>query len=283
MIFRLRYLNHDFELPPGKFLIGRSTECQLSLDDPLVSRKHALLTVTEDFVEVADLGSRNGVQLNAEKIGLPRRVMIGDRITVGSQEMVLTTPGVAASPGLDPSTTIRIGHETMTNLEPVRTRADSVTREAGEGSTLRAETAKRDAFRLLGGVADKALALGRAEEAERLLSTVLGHVLQTLRSGGQLDASIIDQAGLYAARLASATAKGAWVDYVIELHFLAVRPCAGATVDELHSVVRKVKSVDLAGLRAYVKLLRDKSATFGPAERFLVQRIEGLERLVTLK
>ena len=45
MPFRLRYLAHDFELPEGPFVIGRSGDCQLSLDDPLVSRRHATLQV----------------------------------------------------------------------------------------------------------------------------------------------------------------------------------------------------------------------------------------------
>ncbi len=34
MAFRLRYLAHDLELAVGDFVIGRSTECQLSVDDP---------------------------------------------------------------------------------------------------------------------------------------------------------------------------------------------------------------------------------------------------------
>ena len=42
----LRYNDHDIDLPPGEFVIGRAANCQLSLDDPLVSRNHATLTVT---------------------------------------------------------------------------------------------------------------------------------------------------------------------------------------------------------------------------------------------
>src|SRR5258708_7801250 len=46
MRFRLRYLQHDLELTEGQFAVGRNASCQLSLDDPLVSRRHAILYVS---------------------------------------------------------------------------------------------------------------------------------------------------------------------------------------------------------------------------------------------
>ncbi|HEX7663979.1 MAG TPA: FHA domain-containing protein, partial [Polyangiaceae bacterium] len=38
--------------------MGRNASCQLSLDDPLVSRRHALIIVAGGQVTVQDLGSR---------------------------------------------------------------------------------------------------------------------------------------------------------------------------------------------------------------------------------
>lgn len=277
MVFRLRYLHHDFELPPGRFLIGRSTDCQLSLDDPLVSRKHALLTVTDDAVEVQDLGSRNGVLVNDEKISGPRQIGHGDRIMIGSQSMVISVPQSEPLTMRNVASDRVMAHVTVTAMEPVRGSQVDQVEMRDEG------TSKRDAFRLLGGVADKALVLGRAEEAERLLSTLLSHVLQTARSGGEVDESLVDQAGYYGAKLAGATGKGSWVNYVVELHTLLRRPCTAATIDELHAVLRKVKDIDLVALRSYVRVLREEAGQLGPAQKFLVQRIEGLERLVTVQ
>ena len=85
----LRYNHHDIELPEGQFVIGRAADCQLSLDDPLVSRNHATLTVTSDTVIVADLGSRNGVVVNGTRIPGPTKLAHLDRVTVGSHDMVL--------------------------------------------------------------------------------------------------------------------------------------------------------------------------------------------------
>jgi len=89
MPFRLRYLAHDLELPLGDFAVGRSADCQLSVDDPLVSRRHAIIRVRRDGVSVEDLGSRNGVLVNGVRIEGVREVADGDRIQIGSQEMTL--------------------------------------------------------------------------------------------------------------------------------------------------------------------------------------------------
>ena len=70
---------------------------------------------------------------------------------------------------------------------------------------------------------------------------------------------------------------------MVALYTAVHRPFPAPLVDELHAVLRKTTAVDLAGLRAYVDLLREGSTAFGPADRFLVQRIEGLERLAALK
>ena len=90
-------------------------------------------------------------------------------------------------------------------------------------------------------------------------------------------------AARFAAKLATATAKGAWADYVIELYHAQGRPCPAPVVDELYNAFRKVNAIDLGRLRGYVAHLREKQATLGPAERFLFQRIEGLERLAALR
>jgi S-DNA-T family DNA segregation ATPase FtsK/SpoIIIE len=52
----------SWTLGPGSYSIGRADECDISLSgDPQVSRHHAVLTVTDEGVVVADAGSANGV------------------------------------------------------------------------------------------------------------------------------------------------------------------------------------------------------------------------------
>ena len=64
---------------------------------------------------------------------------------------------------------------------------------------------RADAFKLLGGVAEKALAMGRAAEAERLLASPLADVIETSRMGRPVPPYLVDQAAKFSANSPSAT------------------------------------------------------------------------------
>jgi hypothetical protein len=142
---------------------------------------------------------------------------------------------------------------------------------------------KLDRFRLLGGVAEKAFAMGRADEAERVLASSLADVLETSRAGKTVLLPLAEQASRFAARLATLTGKGSWVDYAVEIYATLDRPAPAIVIDELYAAFRKVTTADVGRLKAYVEALRVQLPSFGPADRFLFQRIEGLERLATLR
>jgi predicted component of type VI protein secretion system len=296
MRFRLRYQHHDLALGDGQFVVGRSAGCQLSLDDPLVSRRHAMLEVLRDVVTVEDLESRNGIIVNGQRITGKIAIQAGDKILIGSQELVLLRgrenalretvnhPGRGTLTRIPAASDVVVGAPAPVAPPAIETPApppkEELTGEVeGDSSTVRRVTA----FKLLGGVAEKALAMGRADEAERLLAGPLADIVESTRNGKPVSAWLVDVAAKLAAKLATATAKGAWADYVIELYQAQGRPCAATVVDELNSAFRKVNAIDLVRLRAYLAELREKQATFGPAERFLLQRIEGLERLAALR
>jgi pSer/pThr/pTyr-binding forkhead associated (FHA) protein len=64
------------------FVIGRSRECDLVLDDPNVSRQHAELRREDGGWAVHDLGSTNGIKLNGKR-SRGGRLNPGDEITLG--------------------------------------------------------------------------------------------------------------------------------------------------------------------------------------------------------
>jgi predicted component of type VI protein secretion system len=291
MRFRLRYLHHDLDLSEGQLTVGRSSACQLFLDDPLVSRRHAIFFVTDKIVSVEDQLSRNGVLVNGERISGRAELQIGDKILIGSQELTLLAAS-AASSAVDPNLARKTLSRVPTQDEEGGFQAPAVI-ERGPiqianltGSELDSDPSavrRINAFKLLSGVAEKALALGRAEEAERLLSAPLVELVEASRAGHQLSPSLVDTVTRFAAKLAAVTGKASWADLVIELYHAQGRPCAAPVIDELNAAVRRVSALDVVALRAYLALLREKQATFGPAERFLLQRLEGLERLAALR
>jgi predicted component of type VI protein secretion system len=284
MRFRLRYLHRNLDLTEGRFTVGRSSDSQLFLDDPLVSRQHAIIIVQGGSIAVEDLKSRNGVLVNGLRISKRTELRPGDRVLIGAQELTV----VAVRGESSDDAAAGIGRMTLTRV-PTQEEGEAglgvpVTDPAAAGVDTEASTIRRvNAFRLLSGVAEKALALGRAEEAERLLSAPLTELVEASRAGQRLAPPLVDAMARFAAKLASSTAKGSWADYVVELYQAQSRPCPAAVIDELNNAVRRVSAIDLVRLRAYLAMLHEKQSTFGPAERFLLQRIEGLERLAALR
>ena len=69
-----------------RMTIGRSRECELVIDDPNVSRRHAELRKTIEGWMVADLGSTNGVKLNGRRVK-EEVLRPGDKITLGLVEL----------------------------------------------------------------------------------------------------------------------------------------------------------------------------------------------------
>ena len=289
MRFRLRYLHHDLALNEGQFVVGRSAGCQLSLDDALISRRHAMLVVSGDTVTVEDLESRNGVLVNGQRITARTTIHAGDKITVGTQELTLLSARAVSSKD---TMSLPAATATLTKIPAIeisverpdpseRTDTGMEEQHGGEDSSM---VRRVTAFKLLGGVAEKALAMGRVDEAERLpRGPAERRHRRASRHGRHVSPWIVDIAARLAAKLATATTKGAWADFVIEVYQSQGRPCPAPVVDELNNAFRKVNAIDLVRLRAYLATLREKASSLGPAERFLLQRIEGLERLAALR
>ncbi|MBK7581744.1 MAG: FHA domain-containing protein [Myxococcales bacterium] len=267
--FSILYRGHRFELKPGTLVVGRGTGCQLVLDDALVSRKHAEIEVTASSATLVDLGSVNGVFVNGTRAGGRQVLADGDKLVIGQQELTLFA---AANPTLLPeSPTARLSAETLVGLE------SPLARTADESEA----THQGDALSLLGGVVDKVLALGRGDEAERILGNYLRNYLAMAQRSQAVTPDGAERAVAYAVKLASATGKAEWVDYGFALYSVLKRPLPNVIVEQLYTVLRQTKGVDLTLLRSYVEILRSVSARLGPTERFLAQRIEGLERLAS--
>ena len=153
---------------------------------------------------------------------------------------------------------------------------------SGGGESLEAEpTHQGDALELLGGVVDKMLAMNRGEEAERVLASFLKSYLANVRKARTAAPEVAEKAARYAVKLAAVTRRAQWAEYPFELYHVVVRPMPAAVVDHLYTVLRQVPDVRVSLIRDYVASLRSAADRFGPADRFLVQRIAGLERLAS--
>jgi pSer/pThr/pTyr-binding forkhead associated (FHA) protein len=88
MKYRLRFILQEFDLPTGPTFLGRDDDCEVTLDDGLVSRRHARIDVDDSGASITDLGSRNGTHVNGVRTRGTTTLVHRDRIRLGRDEMV---------------------------------------------------------------------------------------------------------------------------------------------------------------------------------------------------
>tara|TARA_B100000073_G_scaffold215423_1_gene179056 strand:+ start:192 stop:539 length:348 start_codon:yes stop_codon:yes gene_type:complete len=71
------------------YFIGRSSSNSIILDDITVSRKHALLSVSNENIKIQDNNSTNGIYVNDE-IKNSHILKSGDKIQIGKYLLLLT-------------------------------------------------------------------------------------------------------------------------------------------------------------------------------------------------
>jgi pSer/pThr/pTyr-binding forkhead associated (FHA) protein len=265
LVPHLRRGHQEHRLERPTLIIGRGVSCDIQVSSALVSRRHARLTLTNLGVGVEDLGSRNGVFVNSERVVGSTRLRPGDRVTVGDEVFVYG--------------------ENEEPLEHRATELDIPSQRSPRDSFSDADsvlaTRSADIFQLLASVVDKALALGRGDEAEHLIAAHLRAALADAQAGGSLASDIARTAAGYAVKLAGATGKAEWLDYAIKLYAALRLVLPLALVDEMYVLLRRVRGLDLVALRSYTEQLRERASELAPAERFVLQRLSGLERLAS--
>jgi predicted component of type VI protein secretion system len=91
-VYYLDWRGVRLRIREGETVIGRGVGCELHIDDPTSSRRHAAVDLRGGRLTVRDLGSRNGTFLNGDRVQQPRPLAKGDRLLVGES---LFTVGVA--------------------------------------------------------------------------------------------------------------------------------------------------------------------------------------------
>ena len=100
-----------FSLTRKRTLLGRSKDCDLCLDSPVVSAEHARIVRSAEGFGIEDLGSTNGVTINGRRLGPDELQPIGHGDAVAISDHVLLfvdKSGVTDAHGLS---TIRVDRE----------------------------------------------------------------------------------------------------------------------------------------------------------------------------
>ncbi|WP_394821046.1 FHA domain-containing protein [Pendulispora albinea] len=249
--YRLRFLLQEFDLARGATLIGRSAECHVTIEDPLVSRQHAKIVISGDVAIFEDLGSRNGVKVNGSPIKGSVRLKDGDRLRIGTQELVFCEVGAGIAPPAKTTgflrycAACRLPYPQELAACPAcgateQTDEDTLSGQFGASSKQAAWSVQ-----LLVEVTEKALALGRTSDAVRMLQRAKVQLEERLSTGGNVEGDQVEGLARSALRVALAASDPAWACWALHLYD-ELRFYPSRTVVEALREVGKKYPADLA-------------------------------------
>jgi adenylate cyclase len=166
------------------FLVGRSATCDLPVQDPTVSRRHAELELMGAGVRVKDLGSTNGTYLDGVRV-IDALATPGSRVAFGKVDFEVVAEQVEAV--APPEELLDEGSLDATILRqvPVSGRAD-IAAQLGEGrrgaSLLKigGDSLEDRQGRKLNLLLDIAKELSQQTEVDRLLDRIVGLTFQVM-------------------------------------------------------------------------------------------------------
>jgi pSer/pThr/pTyr-binding forkhead associated (FHA) protein/tetratricopeptide (TPR) repeat protein len=75
--------HEGYDLIGDEIIIGRDPDCDISLEDPKISREHAKITLKDQKFYIADCGSSNGTFVNHKQIVEEKELTSSDQIQLG--------------------------------------------------------------------------------------------------------------------------------------------------------------------------------------------------------
>jgi hypothetical protein len=238
--YRLRFLLQEFDLPKGETIIGRSADCHVTIEDPLVSRQHAKIHIDGELATFEDLGSRNGVRVNGVNVKKHVQLRDGDRIRIGTQELVFCRVGQSA---ISNKTTGFLRYCAHCRLpypqELAACPACGATEQTDEEETLSGQfgASSKHAWnvQLLLEVTERAVSLGRREDATSMFERAQSQVEERLARGGSVFSTEISDLVITAAHLAELSGDPALLEWSLDLH---VRVPSPVTEGEIRALER---------------------------------------------
>lgn len=221
--YRLRFLLQEFDLPRGATILGRSSDCHVTIEDPLVSRHHARIVLDGDHAILYDLNSRNGVRLNGHGIKESAELKDGDRLRIGTQELVFCR--VEAAPNTSTKTTGFLRHCARCRMpypQEVGACPSCGSTEALDEETLSGQFGAAAqavwSVQLFLEVLERALALRRFEEVNRILRRATVQVEERIVRGEPVDGPQLVKLAEGAARAALVLDDSMWGQWVAQVY-----------------------------------------------------------------
>ena len=252
---RLRLLVQEFDLKGPEVLIGRSPNCHLTIEDPMVSRVHSRIRIDEDRAFISDMQSRNGVRVNGKKIRGEVELQNTDRIRIGTREMVFTVLGKeerlsrttgylrmcegCGTPFPDESVQCpHCGYRAITDEDTI----SGMFRESQQGWTVD----------LFCEVILRALDKGRDQDMQRMMRRLRTEIDERVRDGYRVSASDLSKIAHLVVGVVNHSGEEEWIGWLLSL-------CQKQSKFPRGELLRRVESIDLGNhpqLRPSVEAFR---------------------------
>ncbi|MGB0679592.1 MAG: FHA domain-containing protein [Polyangiales bacterium] len=262
---RLRFLLQEFDLNGPEVILGRSPDCHITIDDPMVSRRHACIRIEGEQAWVSDLGSRNGIRRNGKRVHHEVALEDGDRIRIGTQELVFCA--VAEQESRLSRTT---GYLTMCKMcgtpfpdsaqHCPHCGATAVVQEEETMSGVFAEPQRGWTLKLLCDVTSRALEKGSVVDADRLMRRIVREVDERLEAGEVLAPDLLLCVTEIAVALARNLHATEWVKWCIAVYRRSGAQPTGEVIERLHSLDVQALPDVLMALQSFTAWYRHHSA-----------------------
>ena len=227
----LRAYGRVVPLTPGSHVIGRVDADIAFNDDPKLSRRHARLVVSDDAVEVEDLGSTNGTWVDSYLVQHRLRVTRASKLHFGDIDASLAPAGDL----------------------PIRADQRTTAAESGRtGEPNRETTQQATGLAYVKAALDHLLESGALEQAKRTLDPVLASVELATRD---LAEGTLETASNLALRLALESRDASYVDAVVRMHCAHAAEMSDACLELLSRCSMGGLEPDLRNTEAYLAVL----------------------------
>ena len=280
--YRLRFVLQEFDLPQGTTIIGRSLDCHLTIEDPLVSRKHARIVVGADGAHIEDAGSRNGVKVNGATIKEPTLLSNGDRLRIGTQDFVFCCVDPVGRANSRTTGQLRLcANCHMPYPRELLACPSCEATEQTDEDTLTGSGAHEAphawTVQLIVEALERALRLGRVSDAERLARRATGQVEELVVAGRPVDEKALAGLAVQAVATSLASNDPTWALWVVDVYSRIPRVPPAEVVDALTEVAVPHRAVLCDAFGELIERVGSTGLTGGTDE------IESLHRIARLR
>jgi len=185
----------------------------ITIDDPMLSRRHVRIDLSGTAPTVEDLRSRNGTQLNGRTLADRATLTDGDRIRIGTQELVFLAPASAANNDRNTSALRFCGGCAIPYpaRSPQCPHCGAAQNEEGASTELRDVVASGWTFHLLSQVVARAIDQARLTDAERMMSRGVAELEEQLERGIDVESGHVIEVAECSTRLGCALRSARWI------------------------------------------------------------------------